>query len=232
MEQWWNKLGLEEPGCPIILKPSFQMVVTGSVASGKSTFIADLIRNLPELCPSITFSRIIVIYGLWQKLYSTLLQEIPIIEFYDSLSDELFEELKSGAANANPSHVLLVFDDKLTSMGKDKRLEEIFLTFRHSFCNTIISLQNFYADYPYIRSATRNSNYIAIFSQPRDLQMISTMGQQIFPKSGDFMTSCYRLAMQKSYGYLFLDLTSGTPDKLRVSSQIMPDQITELYLKS
>lgn len=61
-------------GCPIQLTHTFNALVVGSINTGKTTFVARLLRSLPELIPDVTFAKIIYSYAIWQPIFENLQQ--------------------------------------------------------------------------------------------------------------------------------------------------------------
>jgi septin family protein len=59
-------------GCPIRLTHTFNALVVGSINTGKTTFVARLLRSLPELIPDVTFAKIIYSYAIWQPTFEKL----------------------------------------------------------------------------------------------------------------------------------------------------------------
>jgi hypothetical protein len=70
--------------------------------------LANLVRYLPEIFDNATFSRVIWIYNLWQKLFEDLSKEFKFLEFSDTLTDAMYEELKHEAESATKSGATLL----------------------------------------------------------------------------------------------------------------------------
>lgn len=70
--------------------------------------LANLVRYLPEIFDNVTFSRVIWIYNLWQKLFQDLSNEFKFLEFSDTLTESLYEELKREAESTTKSGATLL----------------------------------------------------------------------------------------------------------------------------
>jgi len=209
------------------LKAPYTMVVSGQTESGKTYFVDRLIRN-QEIMHEKPFEKIIYAYSVFQPLYHALISDVPGLELVEGFPDEIVsgENRESGEV---PS-TLLVLDDMLLDLENDKRLAMLFTKFRHHKVSTIFILQNLYHGGKYIRTVTRNAQYMVIFPNPRDMNMISTLGRQIFPEHKNYLADAFSKATAKKYGYLFLDLKPDTDKKFRVREGIFPNEQEYVYL--
>ena len=70
-----------------------------------------------------------------------------------------------------------------------------------------------------------NAQYMVIFKNPRDAAQISHLGRQMFPSrnGSKFLSEAFVDATSRPYGYLFIDLKADTDERLRVRTNIFPD---------
>lgn len=202
----------------------YTMTVSGQTGSGKTHFVAKLIKNQKNIHDK-PFDKIIISFAMLQPIYLELKKEnenVTLVEGYPE--DEL------NAYISQNLNILLVLDDMMLELGNDDRLANLFTKMRHQNVSTIFLTQNFYHNGKHIKTVTRNSQYIVIFENPRDLTMIMTLGRQMFPSKPKFLCGAFQQATAKPYGYLLLDLKPGVDKKLRVREGVMPDEQTYVYL--
>lgn len=70
--------------------------------------LANLVRYLPDIFDNVAFSRVIWIYNLWQKLFQDLSNEFKFLEFTDTLTEALYDELKHEAESTTKSGATLL----------------------------------------------------------------------------------------------------------------------------
>ena len=152
---------------------------------------------------------------MFQPIYKEIMKSRKV-EFIEGFPD--FEP------SGEPT--LLILDDLM--LEGDKRLAIYFTRMRHANLSTIFVTQNFYHNSSHMRTVTRNAHYLVLFSNPRDVGMIGTIGHQMFPDKPKFIIDAFRKACTKPYGYLFLDCKPNA--QYRVKEGIFPDENTFVYL--
>ena len=149
-----------------------------------------------------------------------MLQCINGLEFYQGVPSDL-------QLDGRPT--LLILDDLMLDMQNDKALPKYFTKMRHENLSVIFLIQNLYFKSAYATTITRNAQYLVLFPNVRDTSIIATLGRQMYPQHKHFIFDAFKDATSTPYGYLFLDLKTETPDKLRVRSHIFPDNSIIIY---
>lgn len=90
-------------------------------------------------------------------------------------------------------------------------------------------LQNFFHPNKHIRTATRNSQYIIMFKNPRDIGQIKHLSTQMYGKTSKVLEEAYLDATEKPYGYLLLDFKQQTPEYFRLRSNILSNESLVIY---
>lgn len=204
------------------LRTPYTMVVSGQTGSGKTVFVDELIRN-HEILHDKPFDKIIYAYSIMQPIYLRLQADVPNLELVDGFPANLEDYLGQG-------NTLLVLDDLMLEMENDKRIAELFTKMRHMNLSSIFIVQNLYHNSRYMRTVTRNAQYLVVFPNPRDMSMILTLGRQIYPLNSKYLPDAFSQATRKPYGYLFIDLKPDTDPKFRLREGIMPEEQLYVYV--
>jgi hypothetical protein len=198
-------------------KHPFTCIVSAPTKSGKTEFVKKLILNnslLIDVPPAIIHWS----FMEWQPTYDDLKQNSEIgksIQFVEGLPD--LNELKANQKIPQ----LLVLDDMMQEMGKDKRLVELFTRGCHHWNVSVIHIvQN--AFFSGLRTSRINAQYLVLMKNPADRLQVQTLGRQLFTGSKHFIEA-YNDATEKPFGYLLVDLSQTTPDNLRLRTNIFPD---------
>ena len=141
---------------------------------------------------------------------------IPLIEFNHGLID--FDELTPNQNN------LVVLDDLMAQCENDDRVRQLFTVDSHHLNISVFFLvQNLFAQGKYFREISRNSHYMILFDNARDLMQIETLARQMYRnKKTDYFMECFEDATKEKHGHLFLDFKSGS--KYRLQTNIESDQ--------
>ena len=198
------------------LHPS-TIIISGPSGSGKTVFMRRILtENMLDPKPT----RIVIIYGEWQKEYDEIRRLVPLAEFmHGPIEDGLHEKFSPNEKN------LLVLDDQMSDLENSKELVKLFIQgSHHRNLSVILLLQNLFQKGKAIRTATLNAKYIVLFKNPRDKVQAAVMGRQIYPLKGKSFMSVLETATQKPYSYLVIDLQPETPDEYRLRGNIFPSE--------
>lgn len=217
---------MQESEC-LKLKTPYTMIVAGQTGCGKTEFVAKLIKN-QALMHDPPFERIIIAYGMMQKVYSDLLDSVPNLELSDGFPNDYYQAIKNDE-KVPTINTLLILDDLMMELATDNRLPELFTRMRHKKISTILMVQNFFFRSKHMTTVTRNAQYLAIYPNPRDMTMISTLSRQMFPHNKHFLSSAFEQATRKPYGYLFVDIKPGTDERFRLRHDIFPGETCIVY---
>jgi hypothetical protein len=191
--------------------------IAGSSGSGKTFFLAKLIRNQARLFKK-PYDHIIICYSQYQPIYSELAAEIDYVTLFEgvpSLSD----------VGSDNKLVLLICEDMMVQMSKGTELTVAFTRLRHASVHIVYTSQD-----PYYggnggvanRTALRNANYVCLLNMSRR-SVVATLSRQITPETPKYILSAYEQAMEQPFNYLFLNLHPSTHKSLKIMSNIFPD---------
>ena len=209
----------------LLFHPPFSAVITGPSCCGKTTLLADLIKN------KLINGKIFLFYRNWQPLYGIIKSNCSnssssSINFFkywiDKCNDATDADLDplESLAKRNPKSTF-IFDDAIEAC-KSKIIEDFFTRISHHCqCNVILITQNLFD--PNIRVVTRNASIMIIFKSPRDGTQIRHLAYQMYVEKlkAQLFIKRFREITNTPYGYLFLDFRANTPDYKRIVTDIL-----------
>jgi hypothetical protein len=209
----------------LAIKCPARILISAETGLGKSTFIAELIKNRERMF-SHTFERIVLSIrpetthvvadeiNRLRKLYPALMcvEGIPAIH-----------ALIQGVSG----HVLVIIDDQMHEIATSPIVAQL-MTFsaRHLKINMIMTCQNLFLNGRNMVTIKRNCNYLVVFQSLSDKSSLMTLGRYYSPFHPSFLSKCMNDAIKHSYNtfsqYLLIDqsIDSQLPDDMRVSTRI------------
>ena len=76
-----------------------------------------------------------------------------------------------------------------------------------------------------------NAHYLVIFKNPRDQNQLATLARQMYPGKSKFLIEAFGDATSQPYGYLLIDLKPDTEERLRIRTNIFPDDTQIVYVR-
>ena len=198
----------------------FTCMVAGMTGSGKTVWVQSLLQQAQAVIDQAP-ERIIWCYSQWQNAYTQLLMTIPTIEFVKGIPESLENDSYLDVNKRN----LIVIDDQMIEAGKDNRIVNLFTKgSHHRNLSVIYIVQNLFHQGKGNRSISLNSHYLVLFKNPRDKLQILTLAKQMYPSETAWFIKEYEEAVQRPYGYLFVDLRPTTPDRCRLRTNVLPGE--------
>jgi len=193
-------------------------LVSGVSGSGKTVFVQKCLKHLSHVFDPVP-ERVVVFYGAWQPAYDSI-NEDRRVEFYEGIRGDVTFDPKVKS--------LLIIDDlQLEARGE---VAKYFTKFAHHKSVSVFYLvQNLFHKSPEHRAVSLNSNYMCLFSNPRDKSQIMSLAKQIYPTRPRALQQAFQDATREPHGYLILDLKATTPEELRMRTNIFPGEILTVY---
>ena len=195
------------------LQHPFTGIVSGPTGSGKTVFTIKLVQN-SQVMVQPPPEDIVWCYGIYQDVFDTMSH----VKFVQGLPDV--------DAFKGDRRTLIVIDDLMHEANDS--VSQIFTKGSHHRNLSVLFLtQNLFFNSKHARTMSLNSQYVILFKNPRDVGQISHLGRQMFPnKNGSkFLAEAFGDATSKPYGYLFVDLKADTDERLRIRTNIFPDDV-------
>ena len=197
----------------------FTCIVAGPTQTGKTCWVkrfleeCDILMNQP---PQLIYYA----YSEWQPIYKQLPQKVQMAEGLPELS-----QLRSTPEVPK----LLILDDLMTEMKKDKRLTELFTKGCHHWNLSCIHIvQNVFFDG--LRTSRVNAQYLVLMKNPSDKLQAMNLAKQLYPGRQQYFLDSYNDATKKPYGYLLLDLSPLTEEQIRLRTDIFSGETQKVYI--
>lgn len=190
----------------------------GKVASGKTTFMANMIRILEPVFKGnvILFSPTLANDPILDKL----IEDDEILEYFDTYTNDtlrrVLETIKETEEYDADQKYLIIFDDILGSLPRansreSKWFDKFISTYRHGggiasegSISMMFFVQYFNSLTPVLRT---NASYYVLLGQQGDKQL-KKLAEELHPATGDSEEDFYRVytqAKRKPFDFLLLD---------------------------
>ena len=204
------------------LKKNFKLFLSGPSGCGKTTLMLDLIKNMNKI--ALDPPKIVVYYfKTWQSKFDILKNEYGVTFMEDN--EAMIEQLKR-----LQSPTLVIFDDMMNSDNL-RHIAQLFTVYgRHLDLSLAFLSQRLFNNNEFFRQISQNSDYLAVFKNPRNSMDIRILGGQMTPKS-DGLIRVYKKATVKPYSYLFINLTQeAIPQLMFVSNLFSSDHVVNVFV--
>ena len=208
------------------------MMLVGPTSSGKTTWLKNLVKYKDSLFATAPKS-MLLFYKEHQKVYDEMEKlmndgknggNLPVFKKYKNppKSIEDLKEIFSTFSKKTPK--IVVFDDYLDEIGPP--LKHLFTVLTHHYnCFTILLSQTLFEKKNDLRTLSINTQYMVLFNNPRDRMSISQLAKQVFPGRVELLNEAYlKATKEREYGYLLLDFHQRQDDRVRLRSNIFPQE--------
>jgi DNA helicase HerA-like ATPase len=192
-----------------LLKPPFILVINGSVRTGKSTLLMNLIYNnnfYKGKFDKIIFISPTSLNDLTLKHLSEDDDILKISENLDKIDDiiKAIIEHKEEDKEEKEAYYLIIFDDMLGYIKPKSYVSFLCSRYRHFKLSLIFTSQNFRSIPPIIR--TNASAYLIFKSNNRkEYKKYVEEFEGVF----EHFEEIYKIATEEPYNFLFLNLKKG-----------------------
>ena len=213
------KRSFEEKEGPFDLRliENFKIFCQGPSRSGKSTWVYNLLKHLPQFVKKVP-EIVIYVFAEWQEKLDDLKNE-KLVDFFIPGNDQIEEEINKVT---NRKSSLIIFDDQTNSQTAIEYAARLFtVDGRHSGKSCIWISQHLF-DYgkngSHVRSIRTNTDYLILFKCPGDCLSIQTLSRQM---GGSLVYNIHQYITSKDpYSYLMINITQTSNEKLKYISHI------------
>ena len=197
-------------------------IIYGPSSSGKSSFIKNILEKL-DIFFTNDFNKIIYSSD-FENLDNFPCNLKNKIEFVSEINRDLIEEFDKNQNN------ILIIDDQMRKVIDNEVMSDLFTKLSHHLNITVFFItQNLYPKSKFMRDITLNCNYIVLMRNPNERLQIKILSNRIEGFSYNHkLIEAYKLATNKPYSYLLIDLCQNTPENLKYRSNIFNDNNTQI----
>ena len=202
------------------LKCPSSSIIAGSSGCGKTSLILKILENIDVMIekPSVK-ENVIYFYNNWQPLFESFRKKGIVKEWINEAPTE--ESMIAKTLGHNKSGSIVIIDDFGAEIGKD--FVKIFAELCHHTQSMVFLLnQTIFPKNPYFRDISLNAGYCFLFKNPRDKSQITNFARQFSPGNTRYVVDAFHEATREPHSYLLFDLLQGTPDSLRLRSNLLP----------
>ena len=124
-----------------------------------------------------------------------------------------------------PKPLLLILDDLLFSIDESYLSALFTKKSHHQNFAVVFVTQNLFERR--LKVARQNAQYLVLMRAPNSALAIRNIGVQLFPGKLDYFLSAYRIATNRPYGYLMVDMHAASNPVLRLRTGIFKDDEEE-----
>ena len=193
------------------LKHPFTLVMAGPTSSGKTVLTREIMQHHEITC---TFNKkqikVLYCYGQMQAIYKQPIANV-LTKYHEGLCNE--EEMREFKPD------LIIIDDLMMEVGDDPNMANLFTKVSHHLnISVIFIVQNMFFQAKHMRTISLNAHYYILLKNPRDKLQVLNLGRQILPGQSKYFAEVYSECTREPYSNLIIDMTSTTPDALRLRS--------------
>lgn len=202
-------------------KAGSAIMVAGPTGCGKTRWVHKLLKTAGMFTENI--NSVLYCYKVFQTDYEEMADHFKTkIKFYEGLPTPDFLRYRSDKRKFD----IVVLDDLMNSVLKDKETEELFTVHCHHFNITAIFIsQNVFAQGRCARNISLNVHVLTLFANHRDKSQIFSLAKQLNPLCPRALLECFNDATKRDFGYLVVDCTPvDTPDEFRWRTNVFPSE--------
>jgi len=144
------------------------------------------------------------------------------VHFNEGAPTDFFENTRG-----RPCHVIL--DDLLNDVHSKQVCDLFTKGSHHRNISVILITQNLFHQGRYCRDISLNAKYLVLLKNVRDINQFMFLARQVYPENSASLYKAYLDATKRPHGYLLLDLSQDTDDRLRFRTDIFPTEQTIVY---
>ena len=99
----------------------------------------------------------------------------------------------------------------------------------HRNISVILITQNLFHQGKFFRDISLNAKHIVVFENVRYRKQFSHLARQVLPHDSKGLSDAYLNATEEPLGYLVLDLSQDTNDRLRFRTCIFPEEEPPIF---
>ncbi len=206
------------------LQQPFNLLVSGPSKSGKTTFVADLLKVGEDMFVKNP-DYVILYYANSQPIYHDLLRAKLINEMinFNDAEPQYQDIYNKVEPYKKKNGSLIIFDDTLSDIRPG--FEKIFQVLgHHTNCSLIYLTQNLFYDNKAFRNISLQLDYICVMRNQRNTSQIRSLANQLCAGNTQFILKAYQDATKNPFGYIIFDCSANAVPELSLRTNIFPGQ--------
>jgi len=132
------------------------------------------------------------------------------------------EGVPSDFENAHGRPCIIILNDLLNDVYSKEVCDLFTKGSHHRNISVILITQNLFHQGRYYRNISQNAKYLVQLKNVRNKNQFMFLARQVFPENSISLCKAYLNATQRTYGYIILDLSQDTNDRLQFRTNIFP----------
>jgi len=182
------------------IRTPFTLICAGQTASGKTTFVINLLLNAEYLLDSSP-DYYVWFYGI-ESNATEFLRENEVFEnltLHKGLPESFDDFIQPGKKGC------FVIDDLTRESSNSPLVAELFFQkSHHNFVSVILLTQNLFFEGKERKNLLRNAHNLCIFSNPLDQSIVYTLANKILPSNQKTFFDIFDAALSEDFGYLLV----------------------------
>jgi len=204
-------------------KHPFTCILSGPSSSGKSSFCIRFLQNLDALCTERDFDGGVI----WCYSEKTAVPSPTILPKKKNI--RFNEGVPADFDNARDRPCLVILDDLLNDVYSKQVCDLYTKGSHHRNISVILITQNLFHQLRFCRGICLNAKYLVLLINVRDKKQFMFLARQVYPENNNSLYKAFLDATRRPHGYLLLDQSQDTDDRLRFLTDIFPTEQTIVY---
>lgn len=209
----------------IHFKCPFTCQVSGPTNSGKTILVRRILKHHKLLFDkNVDKLNVLWAYSVWQDLYDEPIEDSVDVFYLKGLpSNEEVEENQTD---------ILVIDDLMNQVRNNESFSDLFTKGRHRVKMGIIFItQNMFLQGSQMQNIRLNCLYYIGMKSLQTKKQLQYFAREILPGKLKHVMEAYDDATKdRPYTYIRIDLTTTTPEKYIITSNLTPEDVNHLGL--
>ena len=114
--------------------------------------------------------------------------------------------------------------------GKTDSVSQLFTKGSHHWNLSCVFLVQSLFFSPALRTIRLNSHVICLMRNAADKSQVMNLARQLYPGNTKHLLEAYKDSTNEKWGYLLVDLSPETDEKLRLRTNIFPGELLTVYV--
>jgi len=141
--------------------------------------------------------------------------EISAVPYQQFAGHVRFHEGVPADFNSREKPCLIILDDLLNSAYSKEVCDLFTKGSHHRNISIILITQNLFRQGKCCRDISLNATYIVVLKNVRDREQFSHIARQVLPHDSEGLSDAYLHATKAPYGYVVLDASQDTDNRIR-----------------